>query len=65
MTVSHKVTNDKITCLAGTELELLEQTDIVTVNVVTSWLTLMMLQTLRVATLLEQTSLIRIDGLAC
>ena len=45
-------------------LALLEQTDLVTLDVLTSWLTLLVLRTLRLVTILEQTGLLTIDGLA-
>ena len=42
-------------------LALLEQTDLGTLNVLTSWLKLLTLRTLR--TLLERTGLLTVDGL--
>ena len=45
-------------------LALLEQTDLVTLNVLMSWLTMLVLRTLCLVTLLEQTGLLTIEGLA-
>ena len=42
-------------------LGLLEQTDLITLNVLTSWLMLLMLRILR--TLLERTGLLKVDDL--
>ena len=63
--ITSKIINDRIPCIAGTEFELLEQKDLVAVNVLTSWLTLLVLRTLCLDILLEQAGLITVDGLAC
>ena len=44
-------------------LALLEQMDLVTLNVLTSWLILLTLGTLRFITLLERKGLLTVDGL--
>ena len=44
-------------------LALLEQTDLLTLNVLTSWLTLLTLRALRWVTLLERAGLLTGDGL--